>query len=131
MNVFDLHGSTVVESEAQLLDRLETVRSGSHASFMLYHDQLVPCLYVHIFEQFAYLHYFPEGESPDEAHPGFQPSEMTPPATPETVKFVMTNGMTTIEMPANTICGIDDAYRAAVEFFQSPRLPNCINWFEL
>lgn len=126
MRVYDLQGFIIVENETQLLERLRTVRSGFSGAFSLFHDQTIPCLSVHIYQHFAYIHYFPE-----EGHPGYQPTEMTPADTPATVKFLMDDGMSTIEMPADTICGAEDAYRAAVEFFQTRTMPSVINWFEL
>ncbi len=126
MRVYDLQGFIFVENETQLLERLRSVRSGFSGAFSLFHDQTIPSLSVHIYQHFAYVHYFPE-----EGHPGFQPSEMTPAGTPATVDFLMTDGSATIEMPADTICRVEDAYRAAIEFFQTRTMPTCINWFEL
>ncbi len=125
MRIYDLQGSRIVESETQLLERLHSVRSGPYGAFELAHEQAFPSLFVHIYQQFAYIHYFPE-----DGHPGYQPKQMTPRDSPSTVPFRMIDA-SPLDMPAETLCTVDDAYHAAVEFFHDPAMPSCINWFEL
>lgn len=77
MNVRDLEARYRVENEADLLTRLCSSRKGDFAAFVLWHEDGGPSLWVLINGDVAYLHFFPDESR---RHPGFQPTNMSPPS---------------------------------------------------
>ena len=129
MRVFDLEGETFVTTEEDLLARLERVRSGPFGIFILSHSDSGPSLWVHINNDVAYLHYFPDGAGD---HPGFQPEHSKYCAGTEQIRFILTDaGLDPIFMAKDHLVATSMAYAVAKEYLKSDRLPPGISWFEL
>jgi hypothetical protein len=132
MRIDDLQGSVDVDGDEALLLRLRTVRKGPYGAFVLAHNDVGPLLFVHINGEVAYVHYFDDLSG---RNAGWQPRDMTPPGCPPSVLFVQTDGNEgsgdAIEMPDFTLCGVDAAYQAAVQFLHDPARPACITWTDL
>lgn len=129
MNIDDFDGSTIISNEADLLDRIKSVRNGKYGAFMMYDiAKPYPALSIQINDDVAYLHYFPSDD-----HPGYQPQGMAPKSCDESVYFLQTTGLHSdgFDMPNSTLVSTDMAYTAAVEFFRSSDLPQSIFWSEL
>jgi len=136
MLIFDFEGEGRISQEAELVQRLRTLRKGKYGAFILSHaaDAALikdgPYLYVHTAGDLGYVHYFKGGE---DSHAGFQPAAHEPITTESPVRFLQTDGTEAdaIELPAEIVISAELAHRAAVEFFHRPELPHSVTWFEL
>ncbi len=130
MQVEDFNGTSNIDDADSLVGHLRTVRQGPYGSFILCHSRKEPSLWIMINSAVAYVHYMPDIEG---GHAGFQPTGMTPKLCDDNVQFVLTDGSegNGAVMPASTLVSTEVAYVAAVEFFNDPALPPCINWLEL
>lgn len=111
-----------VESEADLITKLQTCRQGKFGGFWISHTDCGAHLGVHVNGEFAFVTFL-HGHD----HPGFLPLGMTPEGCPVTLRFLPED----VEIDAEFICSVDTAYRAAAEFYRKPELPTCISWHEL
>jgi hypothetical protein len=130
MNVEDFTGRASFTTEAELIQRLRSVRDGNLGAFILSHDDTGPSLWICINGDIAYLHYFP---TILEQHPGYQATGMTPAGCPETVWFEQVHGGKGggFEMIAAALVSVEASYLAAQEFMRAAVLPGSIPWFEL
>jgi hypothetical protein len=128
MEIFDLDGSCEVDSEADLLARLRSVRRGADGAFLLSHGG-PESLAVHFNGEAAYLYFFPDR---DGQHAGFAPYGIWP-GERRNVRFLLTDGTeaSSINVPWWQLVPVDVVYRAAVEFLHSPSLPASVSWLEL
>ena len=108
-----------MSTEEELLHILKSSRDGDLAEFWLGETGLFPALVVHTNRELAYLHYFLEN-----GHPGFQPVGNH--KFSGQVKF-----LNEISVSRAVVVGVEQAYQAAVEFFNCQSLPDCIEWCEL
>ena len=124
---FERNADTV-DTEAELLTRLRTVRRGDYGAFFLYHTEPHPTLSVQFNRDIAYLHYFPSDD-----HPGYQPCQMTPDGCDGDVHFLQTDGSeaNSFDVSSDALVSADVAYIAAIEFLRSAELPPSVSWFEL
>ncbi|MCD7742137.1 MAG: hypothetical protein LUI06_08040 [Ruminococcus sp.] len=94
--------------------------------WITYDNQENPCLAILVNKEFANVTYFPDAESI-----GFQsvgiPSGFN---SDEFSVFCTNTPEEEIEISNSTIITFDEALQAALDFFQNPKLPNCIKWSE-
>ena len=130
MEILDLKGRTTVSSEAELDDRLTSVRQGDDGAFILWHEEGGPALWVHVHGEVAYLHYFPGSR---DKHPGHVPTGMAPRGCSEPIRFrvIHRSEEHTIAPPVERLVPSAAAYRAAGEFLRDAVLPASISWREL
>jgi hypothetical protein len=136
MLIYDLEGEAKIGYEAELINRLHTIKRGEYGAFMLSHAKDAaslkdgPYLCVHTKGDLGYVHFFKGGE---ESHAGFQPATHAPVINDSVVRFLQTDGKeaNAIAIPAAIAISADLARQAAVEFFRAPELPPSIAWFEL
>ena len=126
MEVDDFEGHATIDTEAELDRRLRRVRKGDYGAFILSHGMKGSSLWIHVFKDIAYLHYFPDG---DGKHPGYQATGMQPANCDEQVKFLMVGD--SIEMPRDTLVTLETAYLAASEYLHDSGLPPSVSWSEL
>jgi hypothetical protein len=82
-----------------------------------------PTLAIHTNSDLAYLHYFPASR-----HPCFQ--SVGNAGLDGEVLFKQA-GQADFSMPRAAVVSVEQAYRAAADFFTSRNLPSCIKWSEL
>jgi hypothetical protein len=130
MEVSDLQGCASIQDEADLNQRLESVRNGDYGAFVLWHNRGGASLWIHINKDIAYLHYFPDDQG---KHPGYQPTGMSPTGCADEMRFVLVGGHDAddIVMPRETLVPVGMAYMAAREFLHKPSRPASISWVEL
>ena len=104
------------------LHQLLLSRDGDFSEFWL-GGRKFPALAIHTRGDLAYLHFFSA-----ERHPGFQ--AVGDVGSGEDVTFKQ-KGHGDFSMPRAFVVSIEQAYRAAAEFFTSLRLPSCVRWTEL
>jgi hypothetical protein len=129
MVVLDFGGTHYVNSDAQIEALLATRYEQSLNEFWLRHGkQIYPALLIQANGALACVHYFPK----EEDHPGFQ-SMGPPPGLPATGRTLLASNTPTetFTMPNDAIVAFPLALAAAEEFARSPKLPRCIEWFEL
>jgi hypothetical protein len=128
MVVGDFAGRHNVTSDAQIEALLATRYGQALNEFWLRHGtQIYPALVIQANGALACVHYFPE-----EDHPGFQSMGPPPGLPPEGRTLLASNPPTeTFSMANDTIVAFSLALAAAKEFARSPKLPGCIEWFEL
>jgi hypothetical protein len=128
VNVLDFDGVCQVEHADGLLARLRSVRRGSDGAFVLDHGGK-ESLWVHINGDAAFVWFCPDKEG---RHPGFVPDKMWP-GERRDIRFRLVSEFEgdSINMPWWQLVPVDVAYRAAVEFLNSPTLPPSVSWFEL
>ena len=129
LNIEDLVGQFVIETEDALKSRILSVRRGNYGAFIMCHDKSLPSLLLHINGEYCYLHYFPDSEG----HPGYQPMDMTPNGCVADVTFIQTDGSEAggFEMCASAIVPLEAAICASCDFLKNERLPGSIKWLEL
>jgi hypothetical protein len=128
MVVLDFGGTHDVNSDAQIEALLVTRYEQGLNEFWLYRgSQTDPALLIQANGALARVHYFPE-----EDHPGFQSMGPAPglPANGRTM-FASNTPTETFSRPNDTVVAFSLALAAAKEFARSPKLPGCIEWFEL
>lgn len=128
MKIHDLSGSLETDDIAELASRLRSVRARGYGAFHMSGYEDLPYMSVHFNGDIAYIHYFSS-----DGHPGFQPTDMTPPDCPDVVRFLNTDESEAgaIEMPASTLVDANTAVAAAVEFAATRQMPRSIRWSEL
>jgi hypothetical protein len=128
LEVQGFDGSTEVLDERELLARLKSHYRGPDAAFVLSHGGN-GSLWVHIHGDAAFLWFSPDG---DGGHPGFVPDGMWG-GEQCGVRFLQTSGTVadSIEVPWWQLVPVEAAYRAAVEYLQSPERPSSVSWVEL
>ncbi|MFO0799459.1 MAG: hypothetical protein U0804_18475 [Gemmataceae bacterium] len=128
MEVEGFDGSTQVRDEVDLLTRLRSDRRGPDGAFVLSHggDE---SLWVHIHGDAAFLWFLPHR---DGTHPGFVAGGMWS-GERRRVRFLQTNGTLadSIVVQWSQLVPVEAAYRAVVEYLNSPEKPASVSWFEL
>ena len=122
MTISGTCGNQVVGTSDELQHLLRESRTGVFGEFWI-GDKDQPVLAIHTNGDLAYLHYFPASR-----HPGFQ--AVGDVGLGGDVIFKQA-GQPDMSMPRAVVVSIEQAYRAAVEFFASRSLPSCIEWTEL
>jgi hypothetical protein len=126
------HGASAVSIDGpdELIAHLRSTREGPYGAFILWHDEPGPLFFVHINQDLAYLHFFPDNEG---RHPGFMSQGVPPEGCPDSVHFMQEDGIETegIWAVRDAVVSVETACKAAVEFLQRPTLPASISWFEL
>jgi len=128
LNIEDFEGTTIIEDEILLENRIRSVRNGEFGAFSLFHETPYPWLSIHINGNMAYIHYV---HKPNYA--GFQPTEMTPKECKSNVFFLQITGIVAdgFEMANEVLVSLDDAVIVAKEFFNHKNRPIFIKWVEL
>ena len=129
MVVLDFGGTHEVNGDAQIEALLATRYDRGLNEFWFHHGtQLYPALLIQANGALARVHYFPE----EEDHPGFQSMGPAPGLAPEgCTLFAMNTPTEAFSRPNDTVVSFSLALAAAKEFARSPKLPRCIEWFEL
>ena len=122
MTISGTCGSQVVGTLDELEHLLRASRTGVFGEFWL-GEKDQPTLAIHTSGDLAYLHYFPASR-----HPGFQPVGDVGLAGEVLFKQA---GQADFTMPRAVVVSVEQAYRAAADFFTSRSLPSCIHWLEL
>ena len=128
MRVCDFDGTVDIADKTALIHRLRSVRRGRYGAFILSHQDLYPCLFVHFNDTLAYVHYFRS-----EDHPGFQPNGLPPDGCTQGGHFLQVDGSEadSIDVPPCAVVAADIALSAACDFLKSSALPPSVSWFEL
>jgi len=126
VNVLDFNGQCQLETDDELMSRLQAVRRGADGAFVLDHGGQ-ESLWVHINGDVAWLCFFPK-----QGHPGFVPDKMWP-GEHRDVRFLLVGEHEgdAISPPWYQLLPVEAAYGVAVEFLHSPSLPASVSWFEL
>src|SRR4030095_4304283 len=129
MLIENFDGETDVRSVSDLQLKLQTERRGEFGAFTLIGGNDTS-LCIMINADFAFLYFHPDS---DGTHPGYEPEGMTPSGCPQSVFVLQATGTRAdgFDIPAEHIVSLEDAYRAAQEYFQTEALPPSITWLEL
>jgi hypothetical protein len=129
MLVEGFDGEVEIQSIPELLAKLRTERKDGYGAFSLFGTNKTS-LAVMIRGELAFVYFFPDDQG---NHPGFEPTGMTPPGSPESMFFLQTDGTTAggFDISSDYLVSSEVAYAAAAEYFQEQVLPPAITWLEL
>jgi Immunity protein Imm1 len=122
MTISGTCGNRTVSSLDELLGFLRSYRDGDFGEFW-FGEEEYPVMVMSINRDLAYLHFLP-----DDMHPGFQAVGNVSSGADVTFKQ---EGQGNFSMPRAVVVSVEQAYRAAAEFFRTSQLPACIKWTEL
>ncbi|HEX8914860.1 MAG TPA: Imm1 family immunity protein [Humisphaera sp.] len=130
MKLADYNGEHALPDAAAALERIRTVRIGTHGWFRLWHAEEGPALELMVNGHWAYVYYFPDliGD-----HAGFQSVGMAPPDAPAELDVWQSDATPAggFLIDRAHLVTLEAACTAAEEFFRSREKPTSVQWMEL
>ena len=120
-------GGTEICNDIETVCSVLSKRYGNNSNeYWIHLIEKYPCIGILVKDNLAYVQYFP-----NEGNAGF--SSISSDAnlkSDENTVFYTNTIYEEIEINNNSLIPFDMAVKVVIEFFKSPQLPGCIEWFE-